>query len=86
MSSKALSPGDLVLVTGINGYIASHIADQLLTLGYRIRGTARDQVKLDTMVETFRKRHPSALFEGVVVKDMTLDGAFDKAVEGMSSS
>jgi nucleoside-diphosphate-sugar epimerase len=37
----ALSRGSRVLVTGANGYIASHVVDQLLGPGYIVRGTVR---------------------------------------------
>ena len=84
MSNKALQPGDLVLITGVNGYIASHIADQLLSLGYRVRGTARASGKLDWIGETLRQRNPSASFEGVVVSDVTKTDAFDEAIAGLS--
>ncbi|KAG5643427.1 hypothetical protein DXG03_000935 [Asterophora parasitica] len=33
--------GKLVLVTGITGFIAGHVADQFLAAGYRVRGTTR---------------------------------------------
>ena len=39
----ALPPGSRVLVTGANGYIASHVVDTLLRLGYLVRGTVRTQ-------------------------------------------
>jgi NADPH:quinone reductase-like Zn-dependent oxidoreductase len=38
-SQYALLQGSLVLVSGANGYIASHIVDLLLQLGYNVRGT-----------------------------------------------
>ncbi len=85
MSGKALAPGSLILVTGINGYIASHIADQLMSLGYRVRGTARDQAKIDMIGETLRRRNPSASFEGIVLEDVTKKEAFTEAVKGKSS-
>ena len=34
--------GDLVLVTGANGYLAAHVVQQLLESGYRVRGTVRN--------------------------------------------
>ncbi|HWL49190.1 MAG TPA: NAD-dependent epimerase/dehydratase family protein, partial [Acidimicrobiia bacterium] len=34
-----------VLVTGASGFIASHIVQQLLEGGYRVRGTVRDPDK-----------------------------------------
>ena len=44
--------GELVLVTGVSGYIAKHVARELLAAGYKIRGTVRalakgEQVKAD---------------------------------------
>ncbi|KAH9891051.1 NAD-P-binding protein [Cubamyces lactineus] len=32
---------ELILVTGINGFLGSHIVDQLVKAGYRVRGTVR---------------------------------------------
>lgn len=83
MSEKAIASGSLVLVTGVNGYIASHVADQLMSLGYRVRGTARENGKLESIGQALRKRNPSALFEGFVLSDLTATGAFDEAVKGM---
>ncbi|PYH93219.1 aldehyde reductase II [Aspergillus ellipticus CBS 707.79] len=37
----ALPRRSRILVTGANGYIASHVCDPLLKLGYRVRGTTR---------------------------------------------
>ncbi|RAH59382.1 aldehyde reductase [Aspergillus piperis CBS 112811] len=59
-----------VLVTGVNGYVASHTADQLLQQGYRVRGTVRDPSKSRWI------QH--------LVEDMTAPGAFDQAAKGMS--
>ena len=36
---------DLVLVTGITGYIASHVTTRLLEKGYAVRGTVRNKAK-----------------------------------------
>ncbi|GFF56611.1 NAD(P)-binding protein [Aspergillus udagawae] len=40
-SSSIVPPGGLVLVTGVTGFIGSYIANGLLELGYRVRGTVR---------------------------------------------
>ncbi|PIG87846.1 hypothetical protein AARAC_009850 [Aspergillus arachidicola] len=40
-AQHALPKGSRVLVTGANSYIASHVVDQLLQLGYLVRGTIR---------------------------------------------
>ncbi|KAE9962155.1 hypothetical protein EG328_000842 [Venturia inaequalis] len=79
--NPAIPPGSLILVTGVNGLIASHVAEQCLNAGYRVRGTTRDAKKHAWMknVESFSKPGAFELFE---VKDMTKDGAFDEAVKG----
>ncbi|KAF2160923.1 hypothetical protein M409DRAFT_28531 [Zasmidium cellare ATCC 36951] len=82
MAEKALPKGSLVLVTGINGYIGSHVADQLLSLGYRVRGTARDSTKLAAILKRLRQRNAAAEVEGLVVPDMQTAGAFKEAVKG----
>ena len=42
---------DTVLVTGISGFIASHIARKLLDQGYAVRGTVRDKAKGGRIVD-----------------------------------
>lgn len=82
MAKKSLPNGARVLITGVNGYIASHIADQLMNQGFIVRGTARDQRKLEIIGTTLLERNSSASFEGFVVSDVSLPGAFDEAVAG----
>ncbi|KAL8951035.1 MAG: hypothetical protein Q9183_007487, partial [Haloplaca sp. 2 TL-2023] len=77
----AMPPGSLVLVTGVNGYIGSHIAEQLLSHGYRVRGTVRDAYKADYMHAVFDEKHGHA-FEVQLVKDMAEEGAFDGVMRG----
>ncbi|KAI4104159.1 MAG: hypothetical protein L6R37_003420 [Teloschistes peruensis] len=45
--TPALEPGELVLVTGVNGYIGSHIAYELLKRGYMVRG----EIEVEKSVE-----------------------------------
>ena len=47
MAELALKPGSSVLVTSVNGFIGSHVADQLLARGYHVRGTVRDVAKAE---------------------------------------
>eukprot|EP00386_Alphamonas_edax_P002097 GDKI01006308.1.p1 GENE.GDKI01006308.1~~GDKI01006308.1.p1 ORF type:complete len:357 (-),score=85.82 GDKI01006308.1:179-1249(-) len=37
-----------VLVTGATGYVASHLVEQLLLAGYKVRGTVRNKKKTDS--------------------------------------
>jgi GDP-D-mannose dehydratase len=73
--------GKTVLITGINGYIASVLGMQLLKKGYSIRGTARRAHTSEALLHG-----PYAEYQDrvhlVEVSDMTIDGAFDEAVKG----
>jgi nucleoside-diphosphate-sugar epimerase len=44
--TNVMKKGDLVLITGITGYMATWIAKGLLDEGYRVRGTYRSENKL----------------------------------------
>ncbi|KAF4541449.1 Sugar transporter [Lasiodiplodia theobromae] len=48
-----LAPNSLVLVTGANGLIASHIIAQLLAAGFRVRGTVRSLEKSAWLLPLF---------------------------------
>lgn len=76
------SNNKVVLITGVNGYIASRTAEAFLNAGFSIRGTARSkdssanlQMALDIFVQAGR-------FEVVEVKDIIVPGAFDEVVKG----
>mgnify|MGYP000571981779 CR=1 FL=1 len=42
---------DLVLVTGVSGFIASHVTAGLLKQGYAVRGTVRNKDKGQRIVD-----------------------------------
>jgi len=76
------SNGKTVLVSGINGYIAFSIGLELLKEGYTLRGTARTTKSMEALLEGAYKEYADRC-EMIVVPDMTVPGAFDKAVKGM---
>ena len=78
-----IPPDSLILVTGANGFIGSHICNQLLKAGYRVRGTARDASKTKWLHEIFDKQYGSHRFESVIVDEMAKEGAFDAACKGV---
>ncbi|KAH8684064.1 hypothetical protein BGZ61DRAFT_507595 [Ilyonectria robusta] len=82
--TSTIAPGSIVLVTGVNGYIASHVADQLLESGFNVRGTVRDVQKAAGLVERWETKFGRGRIELVIVKDITVPEAFDSAVEGVS--
>ena len=95
----ALTQGETVLITGINGYIAfvhtqysnlkmntdgvarSHIARELLQMGYNVRGTVRDKAKGEILKSSLVGAAKSTL-ELIVIEDMTAEGVFDDALKG----
>lgn len=83
--SPAIPKDSLVLVTGANGFIASHVVDQFLQAGYRVRGTTRDLKKLEDVSSLWESQHGKGRFEAVVVPDMAVQGAFDSAMKGTNA-
>ena len=75
------SNGKIVLITGINGYIASVLGQLLLSKGYALRGTTRRSATSEPLL-----KGPYAAYKDRVqifeVADMTASGAFDEAAKG----
>ncbi|EGE80807.1 aldehyde reductase II [Blastomyces dermatitidis ATCC 18188] len=80
----AIPRGSLVLVTGANGYIASHVIDQLLQANFRVRGTVRKLTRGLWLNDHFTSKYGPGKFELVEVPDMAVAHAYDDAVKGAS--
>ncbi|KAH8427043.1 uncharacterized protein LDX57_004761 [Aspergillus melleus] len=83
MSTPQIQPtipaGSWVLVTGANGYIASHIINLLLSSGYKVKGTVREPKPwLD---EFFIGRHGDGNYQSVVVPALEVEGALEEHLE-----
>ncbi|KAK3329915.1 hypothetical protein B0H66DRAFT_579410 [Apodospora peruviana] len=76
--------GSLILVTGANGLIASHVADQLLAAGYRVRGTVRNKARCAWLESTFISRYGECRFELVEVSDLAAPGVWEGPVRGVA--
>ncbi|KAI5924600.1 hypothetical protein F4810DRAFT_131824 [Camillea tinctor] len=83
LSNPTIPPGSLILVTGANGLIASHVVDQLLATGYQVRGTVRDLARCSWMEPFFSNRHGEGRFELLEVSNFSAPGAWDAAVKGV---
>jgi nucleoside-diphosphate-sugar epimerase len=77
-----LPPGSKILVTGANGYIASHVISILLDLGLHVRGTVRTP---KPWLEAYFQPHDKAtIFETVLVPDLEAPDTLDLVLEGIS--
>lgn len=64
------------------GFIGSHVIDQALKAGFRVRAAARDANKGAAIKEFFEGLYPGQI-EYVVVPDMAREHAYMEAVKGM---
>lgn len=85
IEQSVIPQGSTILVTGVNGFIGSHIADQLLNFGYKVRGTTRSPQKNAWINTIFHNKYATDHFELVAVPDMAAPGAFAQAVKGISA-
>jgi len=76
------SNGKTLLVTGINGYIASSLGELILSKGYNLRGTSRSLASTEPLLGGAFAPFASRI-EILEVPDITVAGAFDKAVKGV---
>ncbi|NBR62666.1 MAG: SDR family NAD(P)-dependent oxidoreductase, partial [Actinobacteria bacterium] len=74
---------ELVLVTGISGYVGQHVAVELLKAGYRVRGTVRDKAKAASVMKNLQGVADTKNLEFVTV-DLLNDEGWDDAVNGCS--
>ena len=72
--------GQLILLTGISGFIAKHCAVEMLRAGYSVRGTVRDMAKADKVRATLAKFCDVSKLE-FVDADLMSDHGWDKAAK-----
>ncbi|KAE9363654.1 NAD(P)-binding protein [Stipitochalara longipes BDJ] len=81
--APAFPKGSMVLVTGVNGFIGSHVADQLMKAGYRVRGTTRNISKVQGLSALWKEKFGEQRFQLATVEDMAKEGAFDEVIKGV---
>ncbi|KZM24608.1 catalytic [Ascochyta rabiei] len=81
IKSPTIPYGSTVVVTGCSGFIGSHVADQALAAGYKVRGASRDANKNKWLSDFFAQKYGDGKFELVSVPDLTKENAFDEAVK-----
>ena len=73
---------DTVLVTGISGFIASHVAAKLLDKGYKVRGTVRNLRKGEHIVSALKTAGHNTDNLELVKTDLGADAGWEEAVQG----
>jgi nucleoside-diphosphate-sugar epimerase len=77
-----LATGTTVLVTGVSGFVGSHIADHLLSGGYSVRGITRDAAKTSWIASLFEKKYGPNRFQLCTVPNIVETNAFAVVLKG----
>ena len=72
---------DRVLVTGVSGFIGSHVAARLLGKGYLVRGTVRNKAKGHKVVDALAKNGSDTTRLELVAADLGADAGWANAVK-----
>jgi nucleoside-diphosphate-sugar epimerase len=72
---------DTILVTGASGFVAAHILNSLLSAGYSVRGTVRNEKSAANVRSTHGQYGDLLTF--AIVPDIIAPGAFDEVVKGV---
>ncbi|PSN62799.1 NAD(P)-binding protein [Corynespora cassiicola Philippines] len=76
----------LILITGINGYIAAVTAAHFLRQGYSVRGTVRSLPSANPLTSgPLKPYHDAGTLTITEVPDITVPGAFDAAATGVTA-
>lgn len=82
IKDPAIPFGSIVVVSGVSGFIGSHVADQVLAAGYKVHGTTRSVQKSSWVEEMFQKKYGTSNFTLFEVPDMAAEDAFEQVVKG----
>jgi nucleoside-diphosphate-sugar epimerase len=74
---------DLVLLTGVSGFLGGHVALALLRAGYRVRGSVRDLHKADKVTATLSRHGADVTQLEVVALDLLRDDGWAAAMAGV---
>lgn len=79
-----LPPNSLIVVTGITGYVASHVGLTALKAGLRVRGTVRSLSKAEELKAAFSKQGADvSKLEFVTIDDLTSQAQMENAFKGV---
>ena len=72
---------DRILVTGVSGFISSHVTERLLAKGYAVRGTVRNKAKGQKIVEALAANGSDVSKLELVEADLSSDAGWEDAVQ-----
>ena len=72
-----------VLLTGISGFLGSHVALQLLQAGYKVRGSLRDLNRAGEVRQTMSAHGADIKNLEFVALDLLSDAGWDEAMKGV---
>lgn len=75
----------LALVTGANGFIGARTVEAYLLAGYSVRAAVRTQRSADELTAALPSQAASGQLSTAIVPDITVPGAFDEALKGVTS-
>ncbi|KZT27632.1 NAD(P)-binding protein [Neolentinus lepideus HHB14362 ss-1] len=79
----AIPADSLIVVTGITGYVASHVGLAALQAGYRVRGTVRSLGRVEEVKEGYSKYGADvSKLEFVELDDLESEAQFANAIRG----
>lgn len=85
ISHPAVPYESTIVVTGASGFIESHVVDQALAAGYKVRATSQSAETDAWLVDHFNKKWGSGSVNIAEVVDMEAEGAFNDVVRGAYS-
>ncbi len=74
---------DTVLLTGVSGFVGSHVALQLLKAGYRVRGSLRNLDRSEEVRQTMGAHGADVSNLEFVALDLLNDKGWDDAMQGV---
>lgn len=81
-AQPVITSGSTIVVTGVSGFIGSHVADKLLEAGYLVHGITRNSEKNGWVAELFDKKYGAAKFKLFQVQDFTSENGLNESFDG----
>lgn len=63
------------------GFLGSHVVEQFLEFGFKVRGTVRNLDRLSNLERRWDSKYPG-LFQAVEIPDLTKEGCYAEAIKG----